>query len=98
MPVQPRSPAPARPRACAPLPLKDLLAAVDRRRGTRLELLCWQLDVEEQIAAPAWELALREGLLERRGEDPFTGRAMFALTERGDRARRLLRSRRVGGR
>jgi hypothetical protein len=54
--------------------------------------------VEEQLAAPAWELALREGLLERRGDDPFTGRAMFALTERGDRARRLLRSRRIHGR
>ena len=69
MSVQPRSPAPARSCARAPLPLEDLLAAVDRRRGTRLELVCWQLDVEEQRAAPAWELA---------------------LTERGDRARRLL--------
>ncbi len=97
MSVQPRSPAPAQPCARAPLPLKDLLAAVDRRRGTRLELVCWQLDVEEQRAAPAWELALREGLLERRGEDPFTGRAMFALTERGDEARRRLGARRRRG-
>jgi hypothetical protein len=85
---QPRLP--ARP----PLPLEDLLAAVDRRRPTRLELVCWRLDVVEARAAPAWELALREGLIERRGEDPFTGQAMFRLTERGDEACRRLQGRR----
>jgi len=85
-----RSPHPVRTPVRPPLPLKDLLAAVERRRGTRLELVCWRLDVDEARAAPAWELALQQGLIERRGEDPFTGRAMFALTERGDAARRRL--------
>ena len=88
-----RSPHPVRAPVRAPLPLKDLLAAVERRRGTRLELVCWRLDIEEAHAAPAWELALQEGLIARCGEDPFTGRAMFALTERGDAARRRLRRR-----
>jgi DNA-binding PadR family transcriptional regulator len=89
-----RSPQLTRAPVRAPLPLKDLLAAVERRRGTRLELVCWRLDVDEARAAPAWDLALREGLIERRGEDPLTGRAMFALTERGDEARRRLGKRR----
>jgi hypothetical protein len=88
-----RSPHAVRTPVRAPLPLKDLLGAVERRRATRLELVCWRLDVDEARAAPAWELALREGLIARRGEDPFTGRAMFALTERGDAARRRLRGR-----
>jgi hypothetical protein len=92
MTVHTRFPVPKRAPPRAPVPLKDLLAAVDRR-GTRLELVCWRLDVNERRAAPAWELALREGLIERRGEDPFTGRAMFALTERGERARRALSAR-----
>ena len=78
----------------APLPLQDLLAAIDRRRGTRLELVCWRLDVDESHVAPAWELALREGLIERWGDDPLTGRPMFGLTERGNEACRLLGRRR----
>lgn len=88
-----RSADPVRTPVRAPLSLKDLLAAVERRRGTRLELVCWHLDIDEARAAPAWELALQEGLIARRGEDPFTGRAMFVLTARGDAVRRRLRGR-----
>jgi hypothetical protein len=77
-----------------PLPLADLLGAVDHRRGTRLELLCWQLNVDEVQVEPAWRVAIRERLLARRGADPHTGEPLYALTERGRRALLRLRARR----
>jgi hypothetical protein len=68
------------------LTLRDLLDVVDGRSGTRLELVCWDLDIEESRARPAWDLALRIKLLEAAGDDPLTGKAMYALSARGQRA------------
>jgi hypothetical protein len=74
------------------LTLHELLAAVAgmrrrrRRHGTRLELVCWDLDIEESLARPAWELALRTSLLEAADADPLTGKAMYVLSDDGRRA------------
>jgi hypothetical protein len=74
------------------VPLRDVLILGKRR--TRLELVCWELNVDERLAWPAWELALRHGLLEAAGEDPVTGKTMFTLSERGRLALRRLGRRR----
>ncbi len=65
----------------APVTLRDVLAVSKPR--TRLELVCWELNVDERLARPAWELALKHGLLEAAGVDALTGKTMFALSERG---------------
>ena len=83
--------------SCRPLSLADLLDAVPRQ-GTRLELLCWQMDVDERQVLPAWSFAIRERLIERRGNDPLTGRARFGLSGRGEAALRRLKERRRGAR
>jgi hypothetical protein len=76
------------------LPLGDLLDALAGVRATRLELVCWDLNVEEELARPAWDVALRTKLLEPAGEDPLTGKAMYALSDLGRRAVSQLRPRR----
>jgi hypothetical protein len=77
------------------LTLRELLAAVHgARRGTRFERLCWDLNVDESRARPAWDLAARIGLLERKGVDRLTGQTMYVLSERGHRALRELGGRR----
>jgi hypothetical protein len=76
------------------LTLGDLLDAVDGRSGTRFELVCWDLNIEESRARPAWDVALRIKLLEAAGDDPLTGEAMYVLSARGQRAVRKLRPRR----
>jgi hypothetical protein len=58
---------------------------------TRLELVCWQLNVDEPRARPAWDLALRLKLIEPTGSDRLTGEAaVFTLTDGGRRALRNL--------
>jgi hypothetical protein len=90
-----RPPAPQRS-----LTLRDLLGAVagtrrtHRLRPTRLELLCWELNTDESLARPAWDAALRTRLLEPAGDDPLTGKPMYVLSDRGDRAVDELRARR----
>jgi hypothetical protein len=77
------------------LTLHELLAAVDRARwGTRLEQLCWDLNLDERWIRPGWDLAARIGLLERRGSDPLTGQVVYVLSQRGHRALRELGGRR----
>jgi hypothetical protein len=80
----------------APVTLRDVLALSKRR--TRLELVCWELNVDERLAWPAWELALKHGLLEAAGVDPVTGKTMFVLSERGQLALRGLGRRRAATR
>ena len=81
-----------------PLSLADLLAAAESRHGTRLELVCWQMDIDERQVLPAWSFAIRERLIERRGDDPLTGRAKFGLSKRGEAVLRRHRERRRGAR
>jgi hypothetical protein len=72
------------------LRLRELLAEVGKG-PTRLELACWQLNVDEPRARPAWDLPLRLKLIEPIGSDRLTGEAaVFTLTDRGRRALRNL--------
>jgi len=80
----------------APLTLRDVLTFSKRR--TRLELLCWELNVHERLARPAWELALAHDLLEPAGSDPLTGETMFTVSERGRLALRRTGARRTSTR
>jgi hypothetical protein len=90
-PMQTSPPAPSRETKRL-LTLPDLLGAVAgmrgarRRRGTRLELVCWELNIDESLAHPAWEAALRGRLLEATEDDPLTGKPMYVLSDRGHRA------------
>ena len=79
-----------------PATLRDVLALSKRR--TCLELVCWELNVDERLARPAWELALKHGLLEAAGVDAVMGKAMFALSDRGRLALRELGRRRSSAR
>jgi hypothetical protein len=45
--------------------LRDVLVLSKRR--TRLELVCWELNVDQRLVWPVWELALKHGLLETAG-------------------------------
>jgi hypothetical protein len=65
----------------APVTVQEVLTVSKRR--TRLELVCWELNVDERLAWPAWEHALEDGLLEATGVDAATGKTMFTLSERG---------------
>jgi hypothetical protein len=86
----------ARRPADAPVTLREVLAMSERR--TRLELVCWELNVDERLACTAWELALKEGLLEPAGVDMVSGKTMFTLSERGRLALRSLGRRRSSSR
>jgi len=72
------------------LPLRDLLAAAANTRRTRLELLCFELNMDASRVRPAWDRALRAQLLEQVGIDPDTGETLYRLTARGRRALRVL--------
>jgi hypothetical protein len=74
-----------------PLLLHELLGEVSRR-PTRLELVCWEFNIDESDARPAWHAALRVGLIAPAGNDRYTGERVFGLTERGHRALRELRA------
>ena len=82
--------------ADAPVRLREVLALSKRR--TRFELVCWELNVDQRLAWPAWELALKHGLLETAGVDAVTGKTMFALSERGRLALRTVGRRRASTR
>jgi len=73
--------------------LRDVLVLSKRR--TRFELVCWELNVDQRLAWPAWELALKHGLLQTAGVDAVTGKMMFTLTERGRLALRTVGRRRA---
>jgi len=75
------------------LTLRDLLGLLAGTRSTRLERLCWDLNVDESYVLPAWEMALRVEFLEPTAVDPLTGHAMYRLSDRGRDALRQLRRR-----
>jgi hypothetical protein len=73
------------------LRLHELLDEVSRR-PTRLELVCWNFNLDASRVRPAWDVALRVGLIAPAGNDRLTGEAVFGLTDRGRRAVRELRA------
>jgi hypothetical protein len=75
------------------LGLHELLLEVSRR-PTRLELLCWELNIDESRARQAWDGALRIKLLKEAGVDRHNEAKLFALTDRGRHALRELSGRR----
>jgi hypothetical protein len=85
------NPGGSRERADRPrLPLRDLLAAAAKTRRTRLELLCFELNMDASRVRPTWDAALRAQLLEPVGIDPDTGETSYRLSDRGRRALRVL--------
>ena len=88
-----RHPPAARRSDRALLSLHDLLGEM-RRRPTRFELVCWEFNVDEPRARPAWDLARRMRLFEAVGVDRLTGTELFAINDRGRRALRQLNGRR----
>jgi hypothetical protein len=60
------------------------LAAVARTCRKRLELICFERNMDASRVRPAWDLALRRQLLEPVGIDPDTGATLY-LTDRGRR-------------
>jgi hypothetical protein len=69
------------------LSVAQVLDAVAELREASLQLVCWELNVEEGEARPAFERAVADGLLARRGVDEVHNEVMYALT---DPARRIL--------
>jgi DNA-binding PadR family transcriptional regulator len=74
--------------------LGDLLGAVAATRGTHLERVCWDLNVDESRVRPVWDVALRAGLIEATGTSSVAGSRMYALSDRGRGAVRELKARR----
>lgn len=72
------------------LPLRELLAAVASARRTRLELVCFDLNMDPSRVRPVWDVALRTQLLEPVAIDPDTGETLYRLSGRGRRALRVL--------
>jgi hypothetical protein len=76
------------------LHLHELLLEISKG-PTRLEMVCWHLNIDDSRARPAWDVALRIGLIEATGAGRLTGQAaLFTLTDRGQRALRELGPRR----
>lgn len=65
----------------------DVLQDFDDLGGGSLELVAWELGVEEGALAPAWSTAIDEALLKPAGRDMIYGEEMWRITERGRQAR-----------
>ena len=72
------------------IPLQQVLEVVgdfDESGGANVSLAAWELSVEEQRVARAWEQAVAEGLLRRAGRDRLDGERLWRLTAAGWAAR-----------
>jgi hypothetical protein len=65
----------------------DVIADFDEFGGATPSLVAWELSVEEQRVAPAWDQAVAEGLLRRAGRDSLDGERLWRLTAGGWAAR-----------
>jgi hypothetical protein len=61
----------------------DVVGGFDDSGGASLGLVAWDLCVEEQNAARAWEQAQRDELLKPAGRDPELDEQLWKLTPRG---------------
>jgi hypothetical protein len=69
------------------LSVRQVLEAVADLGEASLQLVCWELSVHEREARPAFERAIADGTLTRRGNDELHGEVMIALTDAGSTAR-----------
>jgi DNA-binding PadR family transcriptional regulator len=65
----------------------DVLADFDQFGGASLELVAWELDVDESAVSAAWSQAIDDGLLEQSGTDHVLGEKMWRLSDKGRHAR-----------
>jgi hypothetical protein len=65
----------------------EVLADFDGLGGASLRLVAWELFVEEQRVAKAWEQMLAGGLLKPAGRDPADDEQLWRLTAGGWAAR-----------
>jgi DNA-binding transcriptional regulator PaaX len=68
------------------LSVRQILEAVAELQEASLQLVCWELNVEEGEARPAFERAVADGLLVQRGVDEIYNEVTYALTDAGRRA------------
>jgi hypothetical protein len=68
------------------LSVRQVLEAVAHLEEASLQLVCWELNVQEGEARPAFERAIADGLLARCGVDELYNEVMYALTDAGRRA------------
>jgi DNA-binding PadR family transcriptional regulator len=63
----------------------DVFADFDQFGGASIELVAWELDVDQGRISGAWTHAINDGLLERSGSDSTAGRneELWSLTDRG---------------
>ena len=66
--------------------LLDVMADFDQFGGASLELVAWELCIEESAVSAAWSRAIADGLLECCGTDEVPGEETWRLTTRGRRA------------
>jgi len=67
--------------------LLEVVADFDDLGGASLSLVAWELFVEEERVAAAWEQMLADGLLKAAGHDPAYDEQLFRLTAGGWAAR-----------
>jgi hypothetical protein len=65
----------------------EVVGDFDESGGASVGLAAWELFVEEQRVARAWEQAEAEGLLRRAGRDVSDGERLWRLTAGGWAAR-----------
>ena len=66
--------------------LLDVMADFDRFGGASIELVAWELYIEESAVSAAWSWAIADGQLERSGTDEVLGEETWRLTTWGRRA------------
>jgi hypothetical protein len=65
----------------------EVLTDFDDLGGASLSLVAWELFVEEERVAGAWEQMLADGLLKPAGRDPANDEQLWRLTAGGWAAR-----------
>jgi len=78
---------PRRSQAASIQNVLDVLADFDQFGGASIQLVAWELDVDQSRIIEAWTQAINDGLLERSGSDTTDGHdeELWRLTDRGRR-------------